>query len=178
MSSLKEKFQTQSMECQTSGGWIKIYLLIFSNMYLVDLCSSFLDGHSSHYTLELIKIATEKNVVIFFLLPHTTANSELLDTSVFGPLKLQAYHDYMFRQFCHQIPVSSLFRRAWLKGMSIDNICAGFKTDFEELFRIHNHSWQSPRKFQKTSQHHPFLKMNQLYLFKINSHLSSLNWLK
>ena len=50
--------------------------------------------------------------------------------------ELQAYHDYMFRQFCHQTPVSSL------KGMSIDNICAGFKTDFEELFRIHNHSWQ------------------------------------
>lgn len=131
MTSLKEKFQTQSMECQTPGGWIKIYSPIFSNMYLVDLCSS------SHYTLELIQIATEKNIVIFFLLPHTTANSQLLDTSVFGPLKLQAYHDYIFRQFCHQTPVSSLFRKSWLKGMSIDNICAGFKTNFEELFRIH-----------------------------------------
>ena len=47
-----------------------------------------LDRHSSHYTLELVKAATEKNVIIFCLPPHTTAVSQTLNTSCFGPLKI------------------------------------------------------------------------------------------
>jgi len=46
-----------------------------------------LDGHSSHYTLELVKVAAAENVILFCLPPHTTADSQLLDTSCFGPLK-------------------------------------------------------------------------------------------
>ena len=58
-----------------------------------------LDGHSSHYTLKLIQTASEKNVIIFCLPPHTIADSQPLDTSVFGPLKSywsQACRDYIF----------------------------------------------------------------------------------
>ena len=46
-----------------------------------------LDGHSSHYTLELVKLAAAENVVIFCFPPHTTANSQPLDTFCFKPLK-------------------------------------------------------------------------------------------
>ena len=46
-----------------------------------------LDGHSSHYTLDLVKAAAEKDVIIFCLPPHTTADSQPLDTSCVGPLK-------------------------------------------------------------------------------------------
>ena len=47
-----------------------------------------LDGHSSRYILKkLVKAATEKDVIIFCLPPHTTADSQPLDTSCFGPLK-------------------------------------------------------------------------------------------
>ena len=35
-----------------------------------------LDGHSSQYTLELVKLAAEHNIVIFCLPPHATANSQ------------------------------------------------------------------------------------------------------
>ena len=45
-----------------------------------------LDGHSSHYTLELVKLAAEHHVLIFCLPPHTTADSQPLDTSCFKPL--------------------------------------------------------------------------------------------
>ena len=48
---------------------------------------SLLDGHSSHYTFDLVKAAAEKDVIIFCLPPHTTADSQPLDTSCFGPLK-------------------------------------------------------------------------------------------
>jgi len=46
-----------------------------------------LDGHSSHYTLELVKLAEKQKVVIFCLPSHTTADSQLLDASCFKPLK-------------------------------------------------------------------------------------------
>jgi len=45
-----------------------------------------LDGHSSHYTLQLVKAAAE-NVILFCLPLHTTADSQPLDASCFGPLK-------------------------------------------------------------------------------------------
>jgi len=37
-----------------------------------------LDGHSSHYTLELIKAAAAENMIIFCLPLHTTADSHKL----------------------------------------------------------------------------------------------------
>ena len=46
-----------------------------------------LDGHSSHYSLELVKLAAAHNVVMFCLPPHTTANTQPLNTSCFKPLK-------------------------------------------------------------------------------------------
>ena len=46
-----------------------------------------LDGHSSHYMLELVKLAAAHDVVIFCLPPHTTANSQPLDTSASSHLK-------------------------------------------------------------------------------------------
>ena len=46
-----------------------------------------LDGHSPYYTLDLVKAAAEKDVIIFCLPSHTTADSQPLDTSYFGPLK-------------------------------------------------------------------------------------------
>ena len=38
-----------------------------------------LDGHSSHYTLDLIKTAKDHGVIIFCLPPHTTADSQPVD---------------------------------------------------------------------------------------------------
>ena len=46
-----------------------------------------LDGHSSHFTLDVAQTAAEHQVVIFRPPPHTMADSQLLDTSCFGPLK-------------------------------------------------------------------------------------------
>ena len=57
------------------------------------------DGHSSHYTLEVVKLAAAHDVIIFCLPPHTTADSQLLDTACFKPLKTiwsDVCHKYLF----------------------------------------------------------------------------------
>ncbi len=93
-----------------------------------------LDGHSSHYTLDLIKEARQHGVIIFCLPPHTTADSQPLDTSVFGPLKIHWSNEYRQYIFDHpgrvitKFQFSTLFSRAWTKGMSMDNIVAGFRS--------------------------------------------------
>ena len=46
-----------------------------------------LDGHSSHYQPDLVRFAKEHEIILFCLPPHTTHESQPLDTTVFGPLK-------------------------------------------------------------------------------------------
>ena len=54
-----------------------------------------LDGHGSHYQPELVK---ENGVILFSQPPHTTHESQPLDTCVFKSLKQdwqEVYHNYM-----------------------------------------------------------------------------------
>lgn len=81
---------------------------------------------------ELVKLAMKEDIVIFCLPPHTTADSQPLDTSCFGPLK--TYWFEICRQYLFSNPgrvitkfqFSALFAQAWSKGMTIDNIVSGF----------------------------------------------------
>ena len=111
----------------------------FSNHFLKYAVSSrplmlILDGHSSHYTLDLFKTAADNDVALFCLPPHTMADSQPLDTSCFGPLK--RYWVEVCRQFMFSNPgraiskfqFSTLFSEAWSKGMSINNIVSGFRS--------------------------------------------------
>ena len=92
-----------------------------------------LDGHSSHYTLELMNIAAAENVVIFCLLPHTTADSQPPDTSCFKPLKTSwadVCHKYLFAnpgRVITKFHFSELFTQAWSNSMIISNIASGFR---------------------------------------------------
>ena len=47
-----------------------------------------LDGHSSHYQLNVVKKAAEEQVILFCLPPHTTHLTQPLDKGPFGPLKM------------------------------------------------------------------------------------------
>ena len=76
------------------NGWMdqELFAEWFLHHFLEHAVSSrplmlLLDGHSSHYTLELVKLAAAQDVVIFYLPPHSTADSQSLDTSCFKPLK-------------------------------------------------------------------------------------------
>ena len=116
-----EKFLEHFMGCLSQGGLTKNYS---PNSHFLKYAVPgrplllLLDGHSSHFTLELVQTAAEQDVVIFCLPPHTTADSQPLDTSVFGPLKSywsQACHDYMFAKpgrVVTKFQFSSLFQQS------------------------------------------------------------------
>ncbi len=56
------------------------------------------DGHSSHYEPETIKVAAEAGIVLFCLPPHSTHVAQPLDVSFFRPLKVywsEACHKFM-----------------------------------------------------------------------------------
>ena len=92
-----------------------------------------LDGHSSHYCPETIRIAAENKVLIFALPPNTTHISQPLDRSCFAPLKMA------WRNACHEFSInnpgraitqydfSEIFAKSWYKAFSMNNIIDGFK---------------------------------------------------
>ena len=41
-----------------------------------------LDGHSSHYNLEALRLTKESGVILFTLVPHTTHEMQPLDTAI------------------------------------------------------------------------------------------------
>ena len=93
-----------------------------------------LDGHSSHYQPDVIQRAAEEQVIMFCLPPHTTHLTQPLDKGCFAPLKMHWREEcwsYITRnpgQVVTRYQFSELFSRAWMKGMTMQNIIAGFRT--------------------------------------------------
>ena len=88
-----------------------------------------LDGHSSYYQPNLIRSTKEHDIIIFCLPPQTTHQSQLLDASVFKPLKQNWQEQYMKNNPCkvvtkHQF--SGLLKQAWDKTMTPTTIMAVF----------------------------------------------------
>ena len=92
-----------------------------------------MDGHSSHYSLEMIKIAKKEGVILFTLLPNTTDLCQPMDKGPFGPLKLErrnSVQNFLSANRgrvvtrCHFTP---LFHESWMKAMTARNITAGFR---------------------------------------------------
>ena len=145
----------------SSKGWIdgELFSLWFSEHFLAHApplrpLLLLMDGRSSHFKPEVIKRAAEEQVVIFCLPPHTTHLTQPLDKGCFGPLKAHWREECWSYTCAHPDRVitryqfSDLFRKAWLKGMSLQNIVAGFHTTGVFPF---NRSIVSP---PKDSRHH------------------------
>lgn len=118
------------------------FLLLLVSSPLFGVCSSIppflplillLDGHSSHYCPETIKIAAERKVILFALPPHTTHTTQSLDRGCFVPLKVA------WRQACHGFVVKNpgrvvtrsefcqLFSKSCRKAKTMLNIISSFK---------------------------------------------------
>ena len=92
-----------------------------------------MDGHSSHYCPEVIRMAAAEKIILFTLPPNTTHLTQPLDKGIFGPLKIA------WRQVCHRFcsenpgrvvsvyDFSRLFSEAWSTSMTIRNAIAGFR---------------------------------------------------
>ena len=92
-----------------------------------------LDGHSSHYEPDTIRLAATEGVVVLCLPPHTTHVSQPLDVSFFAPLK--SYWSNACHQYVQENPgrvitkyqFSPLFSATWYKAIKPVNLLSGFK---------------------------------------------------
>ena len=92
-----------------------------------------MDGHSTHYCPETIRMAAACKVVLCTLPPHTTHLTQPLDKGCFAPLKM-AWREVCHRFICQNpgkvvgiYEFSHLFSDAWLQSMTMKNIVSGFK---------------------------------------------------
>ena len=91
-----------------------------------------LDGHSSHFCPETIRLAAKEKVIIFTFPPNTTHLTQPLDKGIFGPLKLNWRK--ACQQFCNNNPhmaiskysFCSIFSDAWMQSMTVRNIRNSF----------------------------------------------------
>ena len=114
------------------GKWFKRHFLRYAPAARPLLL--LMDGHSSHYCPETIKLAMEEDVILFTLPPNTTHITQPLDKGIFGSLKMkwrQIVHDYRVShpgQVVTQYNFCRLFSKAWVESMTPVNVCSGFKT--------------------------------------------------
>ena len=93
-----------------------------------------MDGHSSHFNPSVVERAAEEGVIMFTLPPHTFHLTQPLDKGCFGPLKVHWRNEcweYIITnpgRVVTRFQFSQLFRRAWMKGMTMVNIVARFRT--------------------------------------------------
>ena len=92
-----------------------------------------LDGHSTHYQPQVIRLAREHNCIMLCLPPHTTHEAQPLDVGVFAPLKVQ------WTKVCHELyqkhpgsvvtkfNFSRLFSQAWCNAVIPANVMSGFR---------------------------------------------------
>ena len=121
-------------------GWIdsELFNLRFNHVFLpyaepLRPLLLIVDGHSTHYTPNVIRKAAEEEVIIFCLPPHTTHRTQPLDKGPFGPLKM-AWRNTC-KKFMSMNPervvtrhdFSSLFCQAWESSMTIANVRVGFR---------------------------------------------------
>ena len=93
-----------------------------------------LDGHSSHYSPDVIRVAAEERVILFALPPNTTHLTQPLDKGCFSPFKAawrktcQEFYTHNPGRVVTRYDFSSLFSEAWKSSMSQKNVLGGFKT--------------------------------------------------
>lgn len=130
------KYLVLSTECPIRGGRIFSYWLRY--LFLPNIPPGrpvllLLDGHSSHYEPDTIRLAATEGIVILCLPPHTTHVSQPLDVSFFKPLKTywsDACHHYMQNnpgRVVTKYQFSSLFSASWYKAIRPENLISGFR---------------------------------------------------
>lgn len=91
-----------------------------------------MDGHSSHYTHELLVYARENNIIILGYPPHCTHALQGLDVVCFARMKemwkqeIEA-HELLHRRGVAKADFASVFGRAYLQAFTTDTIQAAFR---------------------------------------------------
>lgn len=90
------------------------------------------DGHISHMTLKVVKLAQQERISILKLPSHTTDVMQPLDRTCFGPLKVRLNETLLIWQRANQRQPSKsefvdLLCSVWFEGLSPLNIISGFR---------------------------------------------------
>ena len=122
-------------------GWIdqELFSMWFQNHFLIYAPSTrplllLMDGHASHYCPDTIHLAGQQKIILFTFPPNTTHLTQPLDKGCFGPLKKEwqnVCHRFMSEnpgKVVSRYSFSDLFRQAWFKSMTMNNILAAFST--------------------------------------------------
>lgn len=92
----------------------------------------FLDGHSSHLSLHLSVFCKEQQIVLISLYPNTTHICQLLDVSVFKPLKSKwrdAVAEFRSQKFGKKLTRCdfSFLLYATIQKLTVETLVNGFK---------------------------------------------------
>ena len=139
----------------SGSGWMDMELfdMWFQNHFLRYAPSArpillLLDGHSSHYCPDTIRLAAWEKIILFALPPNTTHLSQPLDRGCFGPLKVswrEECHRYMSEnpgKVVTKFQFSPIFSKAWARSMIIANITAGFRVT--GVYPLNRHAFSFP----------------------------------
>ena len=115
--------------------WVMVQVPLLSYVLSVRPILLLMDGHSSQYYPNTIKLAAQEQVILFASPPNTPHLFQLLVKSCFGPLKLawqEECDQYLAKNPSqypsqYQVPVFFPFRNAWLRSITVGNIVKGFK---------------------------------------------------
>lgn len=91
-----------------------------------------MDGHSSHYTLELLEYARDNNIVILGYPPHCTHVLQGLDVVCFAKMKEVFRKEIHEFEDLHMAGVSKgdfagVFGRAFLRAFTPESVKAAFE---------------------------------------------------
>ena len=101
-----------------------------------------MDNHISHLSVEVIDLCHERNITVVTFPPHCSHRLQPLDVSVYGPLKNAykiALNDWMVSNVSSRPSIYKLlgiFKIAFEKAITIQNITSGFKTT--GIFPLHS----------------------------------------
>ena len=91
-----------------------------------------MDGHSSHYTPELLKYARDNNIIILGYLPHCTHALQGLDVVCFARMKEAWKEEIRKFEDLHRSKVmkgdfTEVFGNAFLKAFTVPTVLAAFQ---------------------------------------------------
>ena len=119
---------------KSDSGWIdgELFLTWLKKIFIKYIVSQrpvvlFIDGHSTHITLDVIDLCREKEIILFCLPPHTTHALQPLDVAVFKGLKTQ---------FSKSVGALAFSKPNFV--VSKRDFAQVFKTPFERAFSITN----------------------------------------
>ena len=111
----------------------KLFLSAVSGLLESGPVLLFIDGHLSHISLQLIRLARERGVMLLCLPSHTTHALQPLDVGVYGPLKgcwgkiLKRYKLETCAEAVSKTEFPGLLKQLWEESFTQAHLKAGFR---------------------------------------------------